>query len=793
MADIDSILAQGIGNSLLQGSTARYHAAETRRIQDEEEGRRRAAPDIPAAMGGDQAALGRVMTATPKLGQYLGPFLAKQTADQQAKLLKTAEFAAGVGGAIISAPVTERAKLYEQAKNDAAAQGIPTANWPAQYDEGWTRMQVFHGKGMLEHMTQGAPRAKAAGAGGDAFDAPSWSKGPGPQSDATGTPGVAAPPVFAQAPGNTPPGTFAPSDAAQEATQPVQTAQASPPAPPIDPQGNSTPIQMAAAGDRVTYPNGTYQSVGPQRPAGYAPNSPDLIKQLPPALQVPGAPNAPPEYWRRLEPGVPTSGAVPLGPQGNPILSLPGTATASVGAAMPTSAVPAGPFPAPATPSPAPVPQEGVTQGVPPGFQPMGHRDPNGQLVPALINGQPVHRNPQTGEMILGESPPAEPVQMAQASPRVAPTPSAPDAVVHEIPPGYEPVRQKGIPYVNKQGYIPLISQNGPTILLKPADQKAEKPQKQMIDVMGPDGKTIVGQRNPATNEYKPITVTPGTNSIDSKITGDDVYQALIDDGQPGRAAEIKKIVEGDAALPSPNTRAPNAVETRRLAFQAGGPDFNDALHGQRVQMKTAMSKGKIGDALTAQGTLFNHLNELQTIAEDLRNTPYPIINKVGNILGLNTGDPRVTNMATIKHRVNEEAEKYFGGSGAVTVSGLAQAQKELNEAQSPEQLQGSVEKLVKLIAGRQSELLGQINRGLAYPKERQLAADDLLTPEAKASRDKILANLPVGPANSIGNKLSGSRPEEAAAPKRLSPQDASKLAPGTPFIGEDGIPRVHH
>lgn len=716
MADIDSILAQGIGNSLLQGSTARYHAAEARRIQDEEEGRRRAAPDIPAAMGGDQAALGRVMTATPKLGQYLGPFLAKQTAEQQAKLLKTAEFAAGVGGAIISAPVTERAKLYEQAKNDAAAQGIPTANWPAQYDEGWTRMQVFHGKGMLEHMTQGAPRAKAAGAGGDAFDAPSWSKGPGPQSDATGTPGMAAPPVFAQATGNTPPGTFAPPDVAQ-ATQPVQTAQAAPVAPPA---------------------------------------------------------------------------SLPLGPQGNPILSLPGTATASAGAAMPTSAVPAGPFPAPATPSPAPVPQEGVTQGAPPGFQPMGHRDPNGQLVPALINGQPVHRNPQTGEMILGESPAAEPVQMAQASPRVAPTPSAPDAVVHEIPPGYEPVRQKGIPYVNKQGYIPLISQNGPTILLKPADQKAEKPQKQMIDVMGPDGKTIVGQRNPATNEYKSITVTPGTNSIDSKITGDDVYQALIDDGQPGRAAEIKKIVEGDAALPSPNTRAPNAVETRRLAFQAGGPDFNDALHGQRVQMKTAMSKGKIGDALTAQGTLFNHLNELQTTAEDLRNTPYPIINKVGNILGLNTGDPRVTNMATIKHRVNEEAEKYFGGSGAVTVSGLAQAQKELNEAQSPEQLQGSVEKLVKLIAGRQSELLGQINRGLAYPKERQLTADDLLTPEAKVSRDKILANLPVGPANSIGNKLSGSRPEEPAA-KRLSPQDASKLAPGTPFIGEDGIPRVHH
>lgn len=35
--------------------------------------------------------------------------------------------------------------------------------------------------------------------------------------------------------------------------------------------------------------------------------------------------------------------------------------------------------------------------------------------------------------------------------------------------------------------------------------------------------------------------------------------------------------------------------------------------------------------------------------------------------------------------------------------------------------------------------------------------------------------------------------PSQRAAPPRLSPQDAARLPPGTPFVGLDGVERVTH
>jgi hypothetical protein len=72
--------------------------------------------------------------------------------------------------------------------------------------------------------------------------------------------------------------------------------------------GGAQPQQMARAGDRYDLNGSTYESVGPKPPAGgYNPNSGDWIKMLPPADAHPGAPNKPPEYWRRLLPGFATS------------------------------------------------------------------------------------------------------------------------------------------------------------------------------------------------------------------------------------------------------------------------------------------------------------------------------------------------------------------------------------------------------------------------------------------------------------------------------------------------------
>lgn len=371
-----------------------------------------------------------------------------------------------------------------------------------------------------------------------------------------------------------------------------------------------------------------------------------------------------------------------------------------------------------------------------------------GNLVAANLGGQPLHANLDTGEVyhptIGGAAPPnamgegggealssgtagdetsapfAPPVQMAQATPPQA----APAAPAKPAPPAYKEQWDRDPNHPFNGGYKQIIT----------LDKRGNRVP--LIE----DGKEVFV--NPKTNariryEFKPPAASEGAANIDPSLTGDDVYAAL----PPARAAEIKSIVNGDNPIPPPTARTPYAQETRNLVFQAGGPEFTNTLHASRMDMRKKLN-GKLGDALTTQGTLYNHLEELQKTGEELQNTPYPFVNKVGNWIGLNSGDPRVSNMITVKHRVNEELEKYFNGTGGTTVSGMAEAQKELNEAQAPEQLEGAVAKINKLVTGRQDEVLNQINRGMGYNGDKQLKPEDLLSPAAIKARDNVANRL---------------------------------------------------
>lgn len=682
MADnINAILAQGIGPSLVEGTHAGYFSGKGNMEAEQEKRRLASQADIPAAMKGDADAFGRVAANDPKGAVAISTALSRMDAGQQAKAKATADYTSRAANAVLQADPKDRPAIYQQMLDIGRQQGHDVSTLPPQYSPQLDPILRSHramGVGVQEWFKQQEETKRKQMPGRVNTGTEVWGTPPGPQS--------ALP--------------------------------------------SSGPALASAAPD-----------------AG-----------LPPGVQT--APYLPPAQGVAL--------ATPQAPPGGPVAAPAGPAPV---AAPPIAAASAGPA------------------GAPQGFQAMGHRDPQGNLVPALIDGKPVYRNPQTGEMKLGDpqmaqGPAAAPESVALSSgapgdqPPGSALPGGPQ-LAQATPPGvpaaratpggtrtspkivYEdPAAQGGQIGMFKapNGKTELIEGPGNTSIYKMPDGSFQAWKPGLVapgkfeDVKDPSGK-LIGQRDKATNQYHPINQTQSaTAGIDPDLKGDAVYAAL----PPARAAEIKSIVNGDNPIPPPNARNQYAQETRQLVFQAAGDGFTDATHKQRMEMKTAMTKGKIGDVLTAQGTLFNHLAELQSTAEDLKNTPYPIINKIGNVIGLNTGDPRVTNMAAVKHRVNEEAEKYFGGSGAVTVSGLSEAQKELNEAQSPEQINGAIQKLTKLIAGRQSELTAQINRGLQYPKDKQLTPDDLLTPEAKASRDKITAGFPQAAPNTVDSKLFG-------------------------------------
>lgn len=583
MADYN-FLARGIGPSLVEGSHAAYFGGKARQEADEEQGTKNAAPYLADAMKGDPTAITQLATTAPHLLAHVYPQIARLDAVKQAHLQKVADWAGDTAGAILDAPEPQRAGMYATAKTSAAAQGIPTDSWPAQYDPNWLAIQRAHAIGAkaLFQSTHAKPKAAGAGAGAGPDLEPMASAAPPPGAGGTAVADAGPPPPNALAP---------------TAVAPV-VAQAEPP------PGPSGPPMIADA--------------GPPPMGGAAP---------------------------------PNAGGIGAGepPEAPPV---------EIAQAPPPQA--ASPAPAPAAGQPSP---QGVIWPTDPSLKGgvmMGHRAKPGQpLMPAEVAGHFIYKMP--------------------------------------------------------------------------------------------DGKTVL---------YKPTPAGASATNVDPALTGDDVYAAL----PPARAAEIRSIVNGDNPIPPPSVRTPYGQETRNLVFQAAGPDFSDTMHASRMDMRKKLN-GKLGDALTTQGTIYSHLQELQDVGEELKNTPYPVINKIGNYLGMNEGDPRVTNMINVKRRVNEELEKYFSGTGGATVSGLADAQKDLNESMAPEQLEGAIRHINKLISGRQNEVINQVNRGMGYKPDSPQAftPDKLLSKEAIAARDTVQARLKTKEA-----------PKEAAAPE---------AAPATPTV----------
>ena len=474
MADINAILARGIGNSLVAGAGAGSTSARGRQIVQEEEGRKEVAPLIPKALAGDAGAMGQIAARSPQTAAGIAPILARLDASQAAKVKEAADYTVRLGTGLLTAPPEARAQLYAQERARATAEGKDTASWPETYNEGWVKFNVGKGVEATKWFQEHEKDARKAARGG------------GPQvieySPFSPAPGAAAPPGR-------------------------QSAVAAPPGPVV---------------------------------ADAAPS---------------------------MAPGAPPSQGSPVAPQ--------------------MAAAP--PIPASALVAPQALPQMAQAPAVPPGFQAMGHRNPQGQLVPAMFSGQPVYRNQQTGDLVSadklpqvaptvqiaqapqiaqgdagsgepGDMPAQAPVQTAQAQPPRATT--GPAAVA--TPPAtfqqpWEADPQHPFNGGGKQlmtidrksgAQVPIIADgkevfrmpNGAVIRYEFKATASKPATEQRVDVLGPDGVTLIGQRDPKTNAFHPIA--PAKQAPDAKFTEGQAASALYAD----RMQSAEKLIRDNSA-----------------------------------------------------------------------------------------------------------------------------------------------------------------------------------------------------------------------------------------------------
>lgn len=148
-------------------------------------------------------------------------------------------------------------------------------------------------------------------------------------------------------------------------------------------------------------------------------------------------------------------------------------------------------------------------------------------------------------------------------------------------------------------------------------------------------------------------------------------------------------------------------------------------------------------------------------------------------------GDPDVSRLhAALETYKTETAKVLSGATGAAGITDSARDHVDglFNTASTPAQIKGVMEVLN----------MERLNRIKSIDDQKRVLIEAM---GGKAAGPQSTAATPSNPAGTTLSAPPAAPPAASSAPesKRLSPEEAERLPAGTPFIGEDGVPRVRH
>jgi LAS superfamily LD-carboxypeptidase LdcB len=182
-------------------------------------------------------------------------------------------------------------------------------------------------------------------------------------------------------------------------------------------------------------------------------------------------------------------------------------------------------------------------------------------------------------------------------------------------------------------------------------------------------------------------------------------------------------------------TYGPLMLEVSRL-----NPEYDETKFATVQQTRKNFTTGKQGDTVRSMNVAVDHLDTLDKAAQALNNGDLPILNKVMNDFSKNTGHPAVTNFDGIKSIVGSEVAKAVSGAGGSALGDREEIRREINAANSYDQLNGVIKKYQELMVGQLKGLkvqyedsgLKDFDKKLAEPTKRVLGRVDK---ESKTTR----------------------------------------------------------
>lgn len=168
--------------------------------------------------------------------------------------------------------------------------------------------------------------------------------------------------------------------------------------------------------------------------------------------------------------------------------------------------------------------------------------------------------------------------------------------------------------------------------------------------------------------------------------------------------ALISTVANGDMGLTSafPRTTAGPARDRLIAEIKAVNPQWSESDFDVKKKTREDATSGALGVQLRAIATTRKHVSDVLTpMASALDNGDWQTANKLGNALGVQFGNDKVTNYRIAADAVGAEAAKAFDGAG-FTQSERDEAKGKLSDQLSKSQFKGAIKTMDALLEGKQ-------------------------------------------------------------------------------------------